>query len=106
MSEAYKVEQIRALKDAITQFRHISRDLQNYQIQTLAHAGSSQWSGYQKNQYNVKLDNAQTNLNQAKQQVEQAISDCKARQWSLAWSIDGEQHPLLFAQAMQLAGSF
>ncbi|GAB2023698.1 hypothetical protein RyT2_27760 [Pseudolactococcus yaeyamensis] len=99
MDPYYTLSRIQALATAITQFKHISSDLQNYRIQTLKKAGSGRWSGQKKNQYNDKLESAKSQLNRAKSSIEQSISECKSRQYSLVNTIDAVKHPDVVAQA-------
>ncbi|MBC1925539.1 hypothetical protein [Listeria innocua] len=106
MSAEYTVAKIRELEHAISQFRQIKSELDNYQIQTLSSAGSGRWSGQRKNQYKDELENAKSHLNQAKNQVGQAISECKSQQRALAGSIDFIEHPILSAQAWEIALSY
>lgn len=97
------LNKIYELERAISQFNNIRNELGNYRIQTLARAGSGQWAGQQKKQYSHQLDDARLHLNQARNQVGQAISDCKSRQRALASMIDPIEHPLLSAQAWHAA---
>lgn len=94
---------IKELEAAISEFKKIKSDLQNYHIKTLSSAGSGQWSGQKKNAYKRKLEDAKSHLDLAKSQVEQAISDCNSRQWSLYHTIDKIEHPKIAAEAWVLA---
>lgn len=98
----YTLSRIQELSTAISQFKCISNDLQNYHIQTLKKAGSDRWSGQKKNQYNEKLENAKSQLNQAKSRVEQSINDCRSRQFSLVHTIDAIMYPDMVAQAWNI----
>lgn len=93
------LNKIYELDRAISQFNNIRNELGNYRIQTLARSGSGRWAGRQKKRYMQQLDEARLHLNQARNQVGQAISDCKSRQRSLASTIDPIEHPILSAQA-------
>ncbi|GAB2023899.1 hypothetical protein RyT2_29830 [Pseudolactococcus yaeyamensis] len=93
MSAYDALNKIKELEHAISEFKQIKSDLQNYHIKTLNSAGSGQWSGQKKNEYKRELENAKNHLNQAKTQVGQAITECKSRQRSLYHTIDKIKHP-------------
>lgn len=103
MSDEQALAKIRELEDVIAQLASVRDSVRDVSINAYKDAGSALWAGQKRDRFTERFDTAKSSHARISEQIGQAISDCKSRQRSLAFSINPLEHPILSAQAITIA---
>ncbi|PPF62123.1 hypothetical protein C5C18_14905 [Rathayibacter tritici] len=91
------------LDEIIAQLNTVRSTVQAFRVDDYRDAGGAQWAGQRRARFTAAVDTAKSNFEQISEQIEQAISDCKSKQRTLAFSINPLEHPALSVQAVAIA---
>ncbi|QIM16215.1 hypothetical protein G7067_06930 [Leucobacter insecticola] len=105
MNDERLLKQVIELGVIVTKLRNVRSEVWGFNINTYENAGANQWKGKGRDRFTSRFEDARSTFAQIDGQIGQAIRDCKSKQWSLAFSINPIEHPLLSAQAIGIAGS-
>lgn len=103
MSDEQALAKVRELENIITRLARVRDSVGDFRIDTYKDAGGALWSGQKRDRFTDRFDTAKSSHSQISEQIGQAISDCKSRQRTLAFSINPLEHPILSAQALTIA---
>ncbi|MFF2772924.1 hypothetical protein ACFVUP_38075 [Streptomyces bacillaris] len=103
MSDEQALAKVRELEDVIAQLASVRDAVHDVSINSYEDAGSALWAGQKRDRFTERFDTAKSSYARISEQIGQAISDCKSRQRSLAFSINPLEHPILSAQAITIA---
>lgn len=103
MSDEQALADVRELEDIIGRLNTVRNTVGEFSINTYEDAGGALWAGQKRNSFTNEFDTAKSSHSQISEQIGQAISDCKSKQRSLAFSINALEHPILSAQALTIA---
>lgn len=104
MSAESNLANIHRLGSAISQFKSVLGDLSGMNFDDLKSAGTHQWAGQKKTQFDQDFGDAKSSWKNAQNQIQDAINDCRGRQVSLASAIDSFEHPIISAEAWAAIG--
>lgn len=103
MREEKAFADVRALEDIISRLSTVRDQVGGFNASTYEDAGGALWAGRERNRFTNRLDEVRQSHSQISGQIELAISDCRNRQRTLAYSINPIEHPIIFAQAAAIA---
>ncbi|MWV76034.1 hypothetical protein [Rathayibacter rathayi] len=103
MNDERALAQVQELDEVIAQLNTVRSTVQAFRVDDYKDAGGAQWAGQGRTRFTASVDTAKSNFEQISEQIEQAISDCKSKQRTLAFSINPLEHPALSVQAVAIA---
>ncbi len=103
MSDEQALARVRELEAVIHQLERVRGDVRDFSVGTYEDAGRAVWAGQKRTRFTNRFDVAKSNFDRISEQIGQAISECKSKQRSLAFSINPIEHPLLSVQAIAIA---
>ncbi|NQX11502.1 hypothetical protein HQQ80_07695 [Microbacteriaceae bacterium VKM Ac-2855] len=103
MSDEQALAQVRELEGIINKLNNVRGDVEGFRVDGYRDAGGALWAGQERTSFTTALDSAKSDHAQISEQIGQAISDCKNKQRSLAFSINPIEHPILSMQAVTIA---
>lgn len=103
MNEELALAQVRELDEIISHLEGVRSSVDGFRVDDYRDAGGALWAGQHRTRFTGAVDDATSNHAQISEQIGQAISDCKSKQRSLAFSINPIEHPILSAQAVTIA---
>ena len=103
MSDEQALARVRELEAVIVQLKRVRSQVHDFNIGTYEDAGRALWAGQKRTSFTNRFDAAKSNFGRISEQILQAISECKSKQRSLAFSINPIEHPVLSVQAIAIA---
>jgi len=103
MRDEQALARVRELEGVIDRLKSVRDAVNELSISAYEKAGGALWAGQKRNRFTESYEVAKTGHSRIGDQIGQAISDCKSKQRSLAFSINPVEHPLLSAQAVAIA---
>lgn len=103
MSDEQVLAKVRELEEIISRLASVRDSVSGFGVNSYKDAGGGLWAGQKRNLFTGRFDTAKSSHSQISEQIGQAISDCKSKQRSLAFSINPLEHPILSAQAITIA---
>ncbi|ADZ20688.1 conserved hypothetical protein [Clostridium acetobutylicum EA 2018] len=89
MSDSEKYNKVIRLKGYVNRLSNLLDDTYGLDFTQFKTAGTTNWSGkVKKSQFDDEYKKASDELARTAPEVEEAISTCKSKMYSLAWSID------------------
>jgi len=89
MSDSEKLEQIKRLNGYVGRLRNLLYASYDLNFSQFRLAGTQNWSGKTKsNVFDEHYHQGASELKNVAPEIEEAISTCKSKMYSLAWSID------------------
>lgn len=88
MSDSEKLARVERLKGYVNRLRSLLYSTYDLNFTQFKTAGTTNWSGKVKSsQFDKEYKSASDQLAMAAPEIEEAISTCKSKMYSLAWSI-------------------
>jgi hypothetical protein len=103
MTEERALAHVRALEEVIDQLKDVRGNVDDFRTDDYKDAGGGLWAGTRRTRFTRALEDAKSDHARIAEQIGQAISDCKNKQRSLAFSINPLEHPIISAQAVAIA---
>ncbi len=89
MSDDEKLERVRRLNGYISRLNQVLYSVYDLDFSQFRSAGTDNWSGKVKSSpFDDDYEDASSQLSMAAPEIEEAISTCRSKMYSLAWSID------------------
>lgn len=103
MNDEQTLAKVRELEGIISRLNRVRDTVRDFSITTYSDAGGALWAGQTRDRFADHFGIAASSYSQISEQIGQAISDCKSKQRSLAFSINAAEHPVIYAQALSIA---
>ena len=89
MSDSEKLNRIRRLNRCVDRLKNVMYSVYDLNFVQFKSAGSNQWSGRVKSsQFDTHYQQETQQLARVAPEIEEAISTCRSKMYSLAWSIE------------------
>ena len=103
MSDERALAQVQELEENVNQLSTVRNQDNEFSVSAYENAGAALWAGQRRTRFAVAFEDARSGCAQISEQIGQAISDCKSKQRTLAYSINPVEHPALSVQALWIA---